>query len=109
MTLDPNKTFLALEQAAEEWVSALEDALRLEELKKPVLAQMTLEMQKKYNIKSRVDAETRALASEEYCTHADAIAIARAKANRAQAKYKNLQILAELRRSQEATERALAR
>ncbi len=107
MTIDPDATFLALEVASEKLVEARELADLTEELKKTILSQITLEYIRTGD--SRVMAETKALASEQYEEYVTGMVEARRRANRAQAKYANLKILAELRRSQEATERMLAR
>ncbi len=103
----PARTIDASMGASEKLVETKELADLTEELKKTILSQITLEYIRTGD--SRVMAETKALASEQYEEYVTGMVEARWRANRAQAKYANLKILAELRRSQEATERMLAR
>ncbi len=106
MMFDPDHIFRELEEAAEAMVTAQEKARLLEELKKPRLAALTLDEMR--TCKSRVEAETRALANPEYETYVQGMVEAGRQYERAKAKYHNQRVLAELRRSQESTARALA-
>lgn len=106
MTFNPDHIFHELEDSAEAMVAAQENARLLEELKKPRLAALTLD--EMAVCKSRVEAETRALASDEYAAYVKGMVAAGRLYERARAKYHNQRVLAELRRSQESTARALA-
>jgi len=104
---DPGDVFKSLEDAAEEMCDAEALATQLEEMKKPTLASLTLEYMAIE--KSRAMAETRALADDRYETHIAGMVDAKRMANRAKAKYHNMRALADARRTQEASVRALTR
>ena len=104
---DPDAIFSELERAAEEMVRTKETADNLSELKKSVLAKLTLDHMK--SVKSRTEAETYALADPDYETYVRGMNEAARQANRAQAMYKNRLVLAELRRTEESTRRSLTR
>ena len=104
---DPDTIFAELERAAEEMVSTKEVADNLSELKKSVLARLTLDCMK--TVKSRTEAEVHALADPEYETYVRGMNEAGRRANRAQAMYKNRLVLAELRRTEETTRRNMVR
>lgn len=102
---DPNDIFLKLEAAAEEMAEAESIARRLEELKGVVLAELAVEHRD--NGCSMAEAEMRAKASKRYLDHIEGMCIATRKANRAKAKYKDLLVLSELRRTQESSARSM--
>jgi len=104
---DPGDVFKSLEDAAEEMCDSEALASQLEEMKKPTLATLTLEYMAVE--KSRAMAETRALADKRYETHIVGMVDAKRAANRAKAKYHNMRALADARRTQEASVRALTR
>lgn len=107
-TYDPDKIFDALEQAAEEMCNAQYDADLLTELQKPTLAAITL--RKIGNEKKPITtAEREALADPEYDQHIRGMVAAQKIANRAKAKYRNYQALAEARRTEQASMRQLTR
>lgn len=102
---NPASIFAALEDAAEKMTAAKEKADNCTELRKCILASITLEhMVGKI---SRAEAETRALASVDYKKYIEGMNEAVRQANRAQAAFKNQHVLAELRRSEESSRRTL--
>ena len=104
---DPDHVFRELEEAAERMTDFEAQANQMDEMKKPVLASLTLDHMK--SEKSRAMAETRALADPSYETHIIGMIEARRKSNRAKAHYHNMRALADARRTQEASIRALTR
>jgi hypothetical protein len=102
---DPNAIFSHLEETAEECAMAEGLADQLSEHKKILLAKITLE-EMALN-KSRVEAETTAVASQEYQIHVNGMLAASQKANRSRMKYKNALVWAESMRTQESSARSL--
>ena len=104
-TFNPSAIFRELEAAAEKMTKAKEKADNCTELRKCILAGITLEhMVGKI---TRAEAETRALASDEYKEYIEGMNEAVRQANRAQAAFKNQHVLAELRRSEESSRRTM--
>jgi hypothetical protein len=97
---DPDRCFQELLKAGEAWADAEATAQQLEELKKVVLADL---MVGEGSVASR---EQKALASDEYKRHVKGMVEARRSANRARVRYKSLEVLTELRRTQQANLRA---
>ena len=101
-TLDPDRIYHHIIEAANEWVVADEDSRRLIALEKVVLAEIVNQQvgdsmtQRKYL----------ALASGEYKHHLALMIAAKSKANAARARYDAAKNLSELRRSEESTRRA---
>lgn len=104
---DPETQFHELERAADAMIEAMQDARLTEELQKPRLASLTLQFMR--SSKSRVEAETQALASPDYEEYIRGMVAAGVKYERARARYRNLQVLAEARRTEQASIRALTR
>ena len=104
-SFDPSNIFAALEEAAEKMTATKEVADNLTELRKSILARLTLGHMK--GKVSRLEAETRALADDEYTEYIKGMNEAVRQANRAQAAFKNRHVLAELRRSEESSRRNL--
>jgi len=102
---DPNRIFLEMEEAAEKMAEAEEIAQRLEELKSVMLAEIAVQF--KDEGKPIGECEMRAKADPKYKQHIDGMCVARRQANRARARYKDLQILSELRRTQESSARSM--
>ena len=107
MTYSPDEIFRALEDAAEEWAHAQLIADQLEKSGEILLAKMMLEAK---------DAGTPATLAKEaarvrvdWREHIKGEVEARNKAQRAKARYHNMQALADARRTQESTTRTLAR
>ena len=104
---DPDAVFHALEGAAEGWTNAQYMADQMEKMGEILLAKMMLE--------AKDDGQPIGLCKEhararpEWTTHIKGELAARRDADRARAKYKNMQALADARRTQESTIRALAR
>lgn len=107
MTYDPDTVFAALEDAAEEWVNAQFQADQLEKMGEILLAKMMLEA--KDDGESIGLCKERARATPAWETHIKGELVARRIAERARAKYKNMQALADARRTEQSTIRALAR
>lgn len=103
LTFDPDRAFHELEKAAEEHAQAEYDAARLEELKGVLLSQIMVE---KGDV-SAAKAEMLAKADPRYTQHIEGMCEARRRANRAKARYRDLLVLSDMRRSQEATLRSL--
>jgi len=104
MELDPDKVYDALVRAGESWSDAEAAASLLEETRKSVLAKIMNESA----VASIAGKEMQALASEEYQEFVDGMVKARAAANKARVRYDSAKVLADLRRSAEATRRAEA-
>lgn len=107
MTYDPDAVFTALEDAAEGWVNSQFQANQMEKMGEILLAKMMLEA--KDDGESIGLCKERARARPEWETHIKGELVARRLAERAKAKYKNMQALADARRTQESTMRVLAR
>ena len=106
-SFNPSSIFTALEDSAERMTEAKEKADNLTELRKSILAKLTLSYMKRPLHTSRLEAETRALADIEYREYIEGMNEAVRQANRAQAAFKNQHVLAELRRSEESSRRTL--
>lgn len=103
---DPAHTFHALEEAAEEQAEAEYQAALLERHGEILLA--NLQMQAKREGMPIGICKEWARSQPEWKTHSDGEAVAIAKRSRARAKYQNLRVLAEMRRTEESSRRALA-
>lgn len=103
----PDEVFRQLEDAAEKMCDTEAVAKQMEEMKKSILASLTLEYLA--GEKSRTAAEVRALADDRYATHITGMVEAARLANRAKAHYHNLRALADARRTQEASIRAMTK
>lgn len=102
--IDADALARAIAKAGEAWADAEAAAQLLEETKKSVLAKAMNEAP----AASIAAKEMLGLASEEYTDFVTGMVKARAAANKARVRYDSAKILAELRRSQEATKRAEA-
>lgn len=102
MSLDAAQIYEKIIEAAREWVEADEEARRLFKLEKVVLAEIT----NRQPAESMAERKSLALASPEYRLHIDTMIAAKTRANMAHARYKAVQSLSELRRSEESTRRA---
>lgn len=104
MSFDPDKAFDALIRAGEDWADKEAAADLLEETKKSVLADLQL----KSEGTTGSAREMYALADPKYRDFVEGMVNARKAANKARVRYDSAKVLAELRRSQEATRRAEA-
>lgn len=104
MSFDADRTYDALIRAGEAWADADAAASLLEETRKSLLAQLMTEA----DSASNAGKEMLALAHPDYKKHVDGMVSARKAANKARVRYDSAKVLAELRRSQEATRRAEA-
>lgn len=100
----PEAIYKQLLSSSQEWAKADEEARKLKEMDKIVLAEITNQTEGD----SYADRKSRALASAEYKLHKEKMIAAKTAANVAMAKYKAMQSLAEMRRTQESTRRAEA-
>ena len=99
---DPSRIYIELIATGEHWSNADAAAWLLEETRKPVLAEIKLRSDEK----SDAARETVALASTEYREHVAAMVEARRVANLARVRYDAVRMLAEMRRTEQATRRA---
>jgi hypothetical protein len=104
MSFDPEIAYDALIRAGEDWADKQAAAELLEETKKSVLARLMISA----DATSQGQREMLALADEEYTDFITGMVTARKAANKARVRYDSAKVLAELRRSQEATRRAEA-
>lgn len=102
MEFDPNKVYDSLVRAGEEWADLDAAAALLEETKKSVMARLMQESE----VASIAGKEMFALAHEDYRKHVMTMVTTRKAATKAKVRYDSAKVLAELRRSQEATRRA---
>ncbi len=103
MSLDADKIYERIMEAAREWVSADEESRKLHALEKVVLAEITNQEDPALSMAER---KSLALARPEYKHHLTLMVAAKTKANATLARYKAAQNLAELRRSQESSRMA---
>lgn len=103
--LKPGEIYKELSQASDAWVQARCVADQYSEHRKTLLAQLMVESE----AKSMAAKETEALANPQYKIHVKEMVEAERDANSAKCKYDNIKILAELRRTEAANERAINR
>ena len=101
---DPTKIFAELESRATAYAKAQALYDSLDSHTKPFLAKLTLRFLDG-ECKSRVEAETYALASDEYDVHLNGVSKARETSIATRAAYNNALKLADLRTTQEASAR----
>lgn len=99
---DPDRAYVEMVRAGEEWADAEAAAQALEESRKSVLAKVMNEQ----SVAALGAKEMHALADERYTAHVEAMVKARKAANIARVRYDCRKVLADLRRSQESTRRA---
>ena len=104
---NPERVFHALEEAAEAWAQAQLVADQLEKSGEILLAKLMLEA-KDGGIAVGLCKES-ARATQRWETHVNGEVVARNKAQRARARYQNMQAFSDARRTQESTLRTLAR
>jgi hypothetical protein len=104
MSFDADKAFDAILRAGEDWADKQAAADLLEETRKSVLARLMISA----DATSQGQLEMYALADEQYTSFVEGMVSARKAANKARVRYDSAKVLAELRRSQEATRRAEA-
>ena len=102
--LDPDKIYHELDQAGKDWADKKAAFNALERNSKSVLSDILVSFMD--SGLSRAESEARSLASSAYKNHLASVAVAEKAFLQAQVLWNNLQTLAELRRSQESTERA---
>ena len=107
MSIDPDKLFSELEKAAEERADAEEKAHKLERLGEILLADLMLQAKNQGHPISLCKEVARS--SPEWRTHIDGESVALGDRSRKRARYENLRILWEARRTLEVTTRSLAR
>lgn len=104
--LDADQIYTEVLKAGEEWADRKAAYEALDDVTKSVLADITSNFLDGKT--SKAEAEMRALASKEYKAHLASVKAARKAYLTAQVRYHSIQMLAELRRSQESTRRAEA-
>ena len=104
MSFDADKAYDSILRAGEDWADKQAAADLLEETRKSVLARLMIGA----DATSQGGREMYALADEQYTDFVDGMVAARRAANKARVRYDSAKVLAELRRSQEATRRAEA-
>ena len=102
MSLDPDKIYHHIMEAAKQWVADDEEARKLEKTEKIVLAEITNHQV----ADSMAEKKSLALASPEYKLHMMNMITARTKANASKAAYEAAKNLSELRRSEESSRRS---
>ena len=102
--LDADRIYHEVTQAGETWADAKSAYEALDGLTKTVLADITTNFLPPV-CSTRIEAESRALASSDYKEHLAEKSKARRVWLLAEVKYKGLVMLAELRRTQESTRR----
>jgi hypothetical protein len=100
----PQDIFISLEDGLEKYVAALRIWRGLERYEKPLLANLALGFEG--SVASR---EMEARASSAYHTHVKGMVEAEANFIQAQGHWKNLNTLAELRRTEETTRRSMTK
>lgn len=102
---DPNEIYKSLVRAGETWANAESIAQQLEKMEKPMLSNLKLSAPDK----SEAARTTWAQAQEEYRNHLEGMVEARKLANLARVRYKAMEVLAELRRTEQSNHRAAMR
>lgn len=102
--LDADAIFQKIMPAGEDWADKKAAFCALDDLTATVKADLTTDFYT--SCSSKAEASERALATSRYKEHIASVAGARRAWLLAEVKYKNLQLLAELRRSEESTRRA---
>lgn len=103
MSLDVNEIYQAVSKAGEDWADKKAAYEALSDMTSTVRADATTDFY--VTCKSKDEAKERALASKPYREHLASVAAARRAWLTAEVKYKSVQLLAELRRSEESTRR----
>lgn len=105
MSFDPNEIYQRLISAGEAWVNAQSLSDQLDEMKKPLLAQLKLSSPEKTD----AGRETWAMAQEEYRNHIEGMVAAKRDANLKRVRYKAAEAWVDAMRTQQATRRAEVR
>ena len=104
MSLDADTIYARIQAAGEEWADKKAAFCALDDLTSTVKADLTTDFY--VTCTSKAEASERAQAAGRYKEHLASVAGARRAWLFAEVKYKNLQLLADLRRSEESTRRA---
>jgi len=99
---DPSELASELSKRGLEWADAEAAAQAMEETKKILLAELSLQ----YPGESRAAATDKATADPAYKLHITQMVTARKEANRALVRYRTYQVFVDLERTQESTRRA---
>ena len=105
MTINPDDIYRTLVEAGEAWAEAQHLAEHYEETKKTLIAQLATASGEP----SVAGREAYALRHPSFIQHTEDMVDARRQANKAKVRYDSAKILAELRRTQAANERAANR
>ena len=104
MSLDADAIFAKIQTAGDDWADKKAAFCALDDMTATVKADLTTDFYT--SCSSKAEASERALATSRYKEHLASVAGARRAWLLAEVKFKNLQLLAELRRSEESTRRA---
>ena len=104
MSLDANQIYESVSKAGEEWADKKAAYELLDDMTSTVRADVTTDFYG--SCSSKAEAQERALASKIYKDHLASLSAARRAWLLAEVKYKSVQLLAELRRSEESSRRA---
>ncbi len=102
--LDADAIYEKIQKAGEDWADKKAAFCALDDLTSTVKADLTTDFY--ITCSSKAEAAERALATTRYKEHIASVAGARRSWLLSEVRYKNLQLLAELRRSEESTRRA---
>lgn len=102
---DPDDIYMKLTKAGDAWAEAQAAAELLEEVKKTVLAKLGYDSGEN----SATAREAFALRHDDYRKHLEGMVAARKAANRAKVNYDSMRVLAGLRQTVAANERAASR
>jgi hypothetical protein len=105
MTINPEDIYRSLVEAGEAWAEAQHLAEHYEETKKTLISQLAVKSEES-SVSGR---ESYALRHPAFIQHTENMIEARKQANKARVRYDSAKILAELRRTQAANERAANR
>ena len=105
MALDAEAIYRKVQEAGESWADLKATYEMLDDLTKTVLADLSTDIKTGHKC-NNAEAETRAYAHERYKEHLSRLATARREWLRSEVRYKSAVMLADLRRSEESTERA---
>lgn len=104
MSLDVDAIFSKINAAGEDWADKKAAFCALDDMTSTVRADLTTDFYT--TCSSKAEASERAQASSRFKEHLASLAGARRAWLLAEVRYKNLQLLADLRRSEESTRRA---
>ena len=103
--IDADKIYEIVSQSGLQWADLKATYEMLDDMSKTILADLATDLKTGHKC-SNTEAETRAYAHERYKDHLSKLATARREWLKAEVRYKSAVLLADLRRSEESTNRA---